>query len=125
MGTTVLIVDDHSHFRAWARVMLEEGGYGVVGEAADGGSAVDAARRLRPEVVLLDVQLPGMDGFEVARRLCAERWCPAIVLTSTREASDYGERLARSGVLGFVAKDDLSAQALDGLLDASGDGHRS
>ncbi len=125
MGTTVLIVDDHSDFRAWARVMLEEGGYTVVSEAADGRSAFDAACRLRPEVVLLDVQLPGMDGFEVARRLRAERWCPAIVLTSTRDASDYGDRLARSCVLGFLAKDELSAQALAGLLDAGDDGLRS
>ena len=116
MSVTVLIVDDHSDFRAWARVMLEEGGFTVVSEAADGGSGFDAARRLRPEVVLLDVQLPGMDGFEVARRLCAEQAPSAIVLTSTREASDYGDRVARSGVLGFLAKDELSAQALAGLL---------
>jgi CheY-like chemotaxis protein len=125
MGETVLIVDDHSDFRAWARVMLEEAGYKVVSEAADGGSAFDAARRLRPEVVLLDVQLPGMDGFEVARRLCAEPWAPAVVLTSTRDASDYGDRLARSCALGFVAKDELSAQALAGLLGARRDGQRS
>jgi CheY-like chemotaxis protein len=125
MGTTVLLVDDHGDFRAWARVMLEEGGYTVVSEAADGGSAFEAARRLRPEVMLLDVHLPGMDGFEVARRLCAQRWCPAIVLTSTRDASDYGDRLARSGVLGFLAKDELSAQALAALLGTRGDGQRS
>jgi DNA-binding NarL/FixJ family response regulator len=125
MGTTVLIVDDHSDFRTWARVMLEEGGYTVVSEAADGASAFDAARRLRPEVVLLDVQLPGMDGFEVARRLGAEQWSPAIVLTSTRDASEYGDRLARSSVLGFLAKDELSAQSLAGVLGIRGDRRRS
>lgn len=116
MGTTVLIVDDHSDFRAWARVMLEEGGYTVVSEAADGGSVVEVASRLRPEVVLLDVQLPDIDGFEVARRLSRERWSPAIVLTSTRDASDYGDRLADSRVRGFLAKHELSAQALAGVL---------
>ena len=121
MGTTVLIVDDHSHFRAWARVMLEESGYTVVSEAADGQSVFDVTCRLRPEVVLLDVQLPDMDGFEVARRLSTEPWTPAVVLTSTRDASDYGDRLARSCALGFLAKDELSAQALGGLLCARRD----
>jgi DNA-binding NarL/FixJ family response regulator len=92
VGTSVLIVDDHEGFRAWARVLLEQARYTVLGEAADGASAIGAARRLRPEVVLLDVQLPDTDGFQVARRLGGERWSPAIVLVSTRDASDYAER---------------------------------
>jgi DNA-binding NarL/FixJ family response regulator len=116
----VLIVDDHAAFRAWARVLLERAGYAVVGEAADGARALRAARRTRPELVLLDVQLPDTDGFALARRLCAERWSPAVVLTSTRDASDYGERLERSCALGFLAKDEVSPEALGRLLGERG-----
>src|SRR5918999_4935349 len=90
MAATVLIVDDHPGFRAAARRLLELEGYVVVGEAADGMTALDAARELRPEVVLLDVQLPDIDGFEVCQRLSTNGHMPAVVLTSSREASDYG-----------------------------------
>ena len=118
VGTSVLIADDHEGFRSWARVLLEQAGYTVVGEAADGASAVSAARRLRPEVMLLDVQLPDTDGFEVARRLSEERWSPAVVLISTRDASDYAERLERSRVLGFLTKEELTPEALSRLVRA-------
>lgn len=118
VGIRVLIVDDHDGFRAWARVLLEQAGYTVLGEAADGASAIGAARRLRPEVVLLDVQLPDTDGFQVARQLGEEFWSPAIVLTSTRDASDYAERLERSRVRGFLAKEELTAEALLRLVSA-------
>ena len=64
--TTVLIVDDHPSFRATARALLESEGFEVVGEAEDGGSALQRAEELHPEIVLLDVQLPDIDGFEVA-----------------------------------------------------------
>lgn len=114
----VLIVDDHAGFRAWARVLLERAGYVVVAEAPDGAEAVRAARRTLPQLVLLDVGLPDTDGFTLARRLCAERWSPAVVLTSTRDASDYGQRLARSCALGFLPKDEVSAEALGRLLGA-------
>jgi DNA-binding NarL/FixJ family response regulator len=76
----VLIVDDHDGFRAWARVLLEQAGYTVLGEAANGASAIGAVSRLRPELVLLDVQLPDTNGFEVARKLSGELWSPAVVL---------------------------------------------
>jgi DNA-binding NarL/FixJ family response regulator len=118
MGASMLIVDDHEGFRAWARVLLEQAGYTVVGEAADGASAIRAARRLRPEVVLLDVQLPDTDGFEVARRLSSGRWSPAIVLISTRDACDYAERLERSCARGFLTKDELTSEALARLVSA-------
>ena len=84
MAWTVLIVDDHAGFRASARALLEADGFEVLGEAADGESALEQARRLRPQVVLLDVQLPGMDGFAVAERLAAEPAAPAVVLISSR-----------------------------------------
>jgi DNA-binding NarL/FixJ family response regulator len=116
MATSVLIVDDNRGFRSWARVLLERAGYTVAGEAADGASAIDVAREFSPEVVLLDVQLPDTDGFEVTRRLRAERSDVAVVLTSTREAVDYGAKLGNSGAVGFLPKDELSAEAFAEVL---------
>jgi DNA-binding NarL/FixJ family response regulator len=114
MATSVLIVDDHPSFRASARMLLECEGYDVVGEAEDGESALDAIRELRPDVVLLDVQLPGIDGPEVARRLAAANgFSPAIVLTSSRDLDDLG---TIGGVRGFIPKSELSGSALEALL---------
>lgn len=118
MGARVLIVDDHDSFRAWARVLLERAGYAVAGEAADGASAIRAARRLRPEVALVDIQLPDGDGFELAQRLRAGGSRPAVVLTSTRDACDYGERIADSRAVGFLPKSELSGDSLARLLGA-------
>ena len=109
---TVLIVDDHPSFRATARLLLESEGYSVVGEAATGTSALRQAADLRPDVVLLDVNLPDLDGFAVAERLTADGGGPAVVLCSSRDARDYGELIARSGARGFVAKADLSGAAV-------------
>ena len=71
MRPTVLIVDDHEAFRQSASALLEAEGFHVIGKAADGPDAVEQAERLRPDVVLLDIQLPGIDGFAVAERLAA------------------------------------------------------
>jgi DNA-binding NarL/FixJ family response regulator len=120
MGKTILIVDDNGGFRAWARVLLESAGYTIVGEAADGASALAAALASPPEVMLLDVQLPDTDGFEVARRLRAEHSGVAIVLTSTRDALDYGPRLGSCGARGFLPKEALSAEALAAALAGEG-----
>src|ERR1700689_5887434 len=89
LSAAILIVDDHDGFRTFARGMLEAAGF-TVAEAATGAEATQAARAVRPGLVLLDIQLPDFDGFEVARRLAARPGGPVIVLTSTREASDYG-----------------------------------
>ncbi len=112
----MLIVDDHPSFRATARTLLEIEGFDVVGEAEDGGTAIDAAAALRPELVLLDVQLPDMDGFAVASRLTANGHGPKVVLTSSRDGSDFGPLVRESGARGFVPKAELSGAALNALL---------
>jgi DNA-binding NarL/FixJ family response regulator len=117
MATTVLIVDDHPSFRATARLLLQSEGFDVVGEAEDGASALAAVRELRPDLVLLDVQLPDTDGFEVAARLTGNGHGPAVVLVSSRDRSDFGPLVARSGARGFVAKAELSGAALAALLE--------
>src|SRR4051794_39855629 len=105
---TVLIVDDHEGFRTCARRLLELDGWRVIGEAADGAAGVEAAGRLAPELVLLDICLPDASGFEVAERLRAQRTPAAIVLISTHDAADFGELAHDDGALGFVPKAELS-----------------
>lgn len=112
----MVIVDDHVGFRSWARALLEAEGFDVVGEAADGMSALAAVGLLRPLIVLLDVQLPDIDGFEVAERLAGAGDPPAVVLVSTRGAYAYRRRLARSPVRGFISKGELSGHALSVLV---------
>ena len=118
MPVTVLIVDDHPSFRASARTLLEAEGYEVIGEAESGAEAVEAAKRLRPDLVLLDVQLPDDDGFHVAGRLCKLEDPPAVVLTSSRDSADYGPCIQVCGARGFVPKADLSGAAIAAVLVA-------
>jgi DNA-binding NarL/FixJ family response regulator len=113
---TVLIVDDHPSFRASAHALLEAEGFEVVGEAEDGASAVAAAGRLHPDVVLLDVQLPDTDGFEVARQLTANGSSTCVVLVSSRDGSDFGPLVEASGACGFVSKSELTGAAISALL---------
>jgi DNA-binding NarL/FixJ family response regulator len=117
VARTVLIVDDHPSFRSTARALLSADGFEVVGEAADGASAIAEADRLRPELILLDVQLPDMDGFAVAVRLCKLNGAgPKIVLTSSRDAADFGPLVQRCGAVAFVPKAELSGAALRAVL---------
>jgi DNA-binding NarL/FixJ family response regulator len=116
MAKTVLIVDDHPSFRASARMLLEAEGFEVIGEAEDGRTALSAVGALRPDVVLLDVQLPDIDGIEVAARLTANGSGPAIVLTSSRDLADLGPVRDRCDVRGFIPKSELSGAALEALL---------
>jgi DNA-binding NarL/FixJ family response regulator len=116
METTVLIVDDHATFRQSARLLLESEGFAIVGEADDGRSAIDQAAALSPDLILLDVQLPDIDGFEVATRLTAVDRGPAVVLVSSHDGGDFGSLVGACGAKGFVAKADLSGDRLRALL---------
>jgi DNA-binding NarL/FixJ family response regulator len=116
VGPRVLIVDDHPSFRASARVLLEAEGFDVVGEAADGAQAITEAGRLRPEIVLLDVQLPDIDGFDVAAQLTGAADSPTVILVSSRDGSDFGPLVTRSGARGFVPKAELSGDRVQELL---------
>ena len=111
-----MIVDDHADFRASVCALLELQGFDVVADVESGDAALEAAGRLRPDVVLLDVQLPGMDGFEVAERLAATEQAPRVVLISSRRRSAYDGRLPDAPVAGFLAKDELTGAALTALL---------
>ncbi|HEX5148094.1 MAG TPA: response regulator transcription factor [Candidatus Limnocylindrales bacterium] len=114
--TTILIVDDHAAFRVQARALLVADGFSVIGEAVDGTSGLEAARTLRPDLVLVDIGLPDVEGFEVARELAVTGPPPFVVLTSSREASEYGPRLASSRVLGFIPTEELSGAAIRALV---------
>jgi DNA-binding NarL/FixJ family response regulator len=112
----VLIVDDHEDYRRSASALLEAEGFAVVGEAADGAGAIEAVKRLRPDVVLLDIQLPDIDGLRVAERLAATPDPPDVVLISSRDAAAYGPRLDAAPARGFIAKRELSGAALVALV---------
>ena len=112
VAATVVIVDDHAGFRTFARALLEAEGFDVVGEATDGQSALALTRRLEPELVLLDVALPDMDGFAVCEALLEDGSGPAVILTSSRDVSSYRRRLKRSRARGFIPKSELSGPAL-------------
>ena len=112
MPATVLIVDDHDGFRSVARMLLESSGYEVIGEAEHGASALAAVRDLKPDLILLDIQLPDSDGFVLSRELADAGDPPAIVLISSREESDYGDEVSKAPVLGFIHKPELSGASL-------------
>jgi len=116
MPPTVLVIDDHAGYRASARALLEAEGFCVVGEVADGQQALDTVVGLHPDLVLLDILLPGMDGIDVAGRLARLEDPPDVVLISSHDAAAYGSRLSRAPVKGFLLKTDLSGEALRELL---------
>jgi CheY-like chemotaxis protein len=119
MARRVLVVDDHLAFRRLAMRLLTAEGLEVIGEAATGNAAVAQAAALRPDIVLLDVRLPDIDGFAVAERLATLPTPPAVVLTSSLAAADFGGRLVTSRACGFLDKRQLSAARLEELSDLS------
>jgi DNA-binding NarL/FixJ family response regulator len=112
----ILVVDDHAGFRRAARALLEAGGLEVVGEAGNLQECLAEVERLRPDAVVLDVVLPGEDGFVVAARLAARVDPPPVILVSSRTLGDFGRRVLPEGVRGFLPKDRLSVPALRSLL---------
>ena len=115
MRETVLIVDDHAAYRVAVRLLLEADGFEVVGECRNGEDALAQVVQLQPRVVLLDVQLPGMDGFAVAEHL-ATFAAVAVILISSRDADAYGGLVAATPCAGFLAKSRLSGAAIRALL---------
>lgn len=114
--TTVLIVDDSGSFRRSARLLLEDDGFEIVGEAEDGVSALEQVERLRPALVVLDVQLADDDGFDIAEALATRPDPPMVVMVSTRDAASYADQLATTPAVGFIAKADLSGESLAAIL---------
>jgi two-component system, NarL family, nitrate/nitrite response regulator NarL len=121
MSARVLIVDDHHAFREAARRLLEHRGYTVVGDAGDATTAVEAAMRLQPDAVLLDVRLGSDDGFAVAQALA--RACPgaAVLLVSSEDYRHHTERMEASGARGFVLKSQLAVADLAACWRRNGD----
>jgi two-component system nitrate/nitrite response regulator NarL len=115
---SILVVDDYGPFRLVVREMLERDGFRVVGEASDAIGAIDAVRTLRPDVVLLDVYLPGEDGFTLCERLQGLATVPDVVLTSSHDVASFRRRLRASAARGFISKADLTSAALVALLEA-------
>jgi DNA-binding NarL/FixJ family response regulator len=116
MGARVLIVDDHAGFRAQARRLLECEGYRVVGEAVGSADALEAARELAPDFALVDIYLPGEDGFALTERLHALGNAPAVVLTSSHDAAEFEKCVAESSACGFVPKSELCRETIEGVL---------
>jgi DNA-binding NarL/FixJ family response regulator len=116
---TVLIVDDSDAFRAAARALLEAQAWVIVGEAPDGASGLAASSELAPDVVLLDVGLPDVDGFEVAEALADTADPPRVVMCSTHSRMTFEQRLAHGRVAGFLSKSELSGPALTRIVTSA------
>ena len=126
--TTVLIVDDHPMMRAgFAAILQAQDGIDVIGQASDGAEGVDEARRLRPEVVLMDVRMPNLDGIEATRRILAAaerdgRAAPAVLVLTTFDADEYVHEALQAGASGFLLKDALPEELVQAVrVVAAGD----
>jgi DNA-binding NarL/FixJ family response regulator len=118
----VLVVDDQELVRAGFCVILEAAGFSVVGEAADGAQAVEVAARERPDVVLMDVRMPVMDGLEATRRIKVSPDAPKVVILTTFDLDDYVYEALRAGASGFLLKDAPRADLIAAVrLAAAGD----
>jgi DNA-binding NarL/FixJ family response regulator len=116
MSVRVLLVDDQSLIRAGFRMILEaEEGIEVVGEAADGIQAVDSVKRLKPDVVLMDIRMPEMDGIEATRQITAAKGSPKVLMLTTFDLDEYVYDALRAGASGFLLKDVPAEQLVDGL----------
>ena len=116
MPCRVLLVDDNSDFRRAARQLLERHDFVVVAEAETGITGIERAQEHRLDLALVDVQLPDIDGFEVAERLSRLGAAVAVILVSSLDGADFGALVAAGPALGFVSKGELSASAIEALL---------
>ena len=119
MAIRCLIVEDNNGFAQTARELLQEDGIDVLGVAAGGQEAVRLARELHPDLALVDIDLGGESGLDVACRLRAEEpaaLADAVILISTHAQEDFGELIAASPAVGFIAKAELSGDAIETLL---------
>jgi DNA-binding NarL/FixJ family response regulator len=116
MAYSVLLIDDDPAFRRLARRTLSGTGLTVVGEAATAAAGSSAARSLKPEIMLVDVGLPDIDGISLATELSALPWAPRVVLTSVDPDAASAEDVRRSGARGFVPKQDLPGAGLKLLM---------
>ena len=113
MGVRVLIVDDQAPFREVARTVVElTDGFEVAGEAEDGEAAVAAVLDLRPELVLMDVNLPGIDGLEATRRILREATGVVVLMLSTYEAEEYAPQAAEAGAAAYIPKSEFEPDRL-------------
>jgi CheY-like chemotaxis protein len=116
MGPTVLIVDDSASLRWLSRELLDTEGLVVIGEAETGSGAVRAVKRLDPDIDLLDIALPDMDGFDACARITWPGLVgPVVVLTSSRDAADSHQRLDGSAERGYLLKADLTGAVLTAI----------
>jgi len=114
----VLIVDDQAPFRDASRMVVEmTDGFEVAGEARDGREAVEMARDLAPDLVLMDVQMPVMDGLEATRHIAALPQAPPVVVMSTHESGDYSSTAVDAGAVAFIPKSEFGMDALVALWD--------
>jgi two-component system nitrate/nitrite response regulator NarL len=119
MAIRCLIVDDNQRFAQTARELLQEDGIDVLAVAGGGEEAVRLARELRPDLALVDIDLDGESGLDVARRLRADEpgaLADAVILISTHAQEEFAELIAASPAVGFIAKAELGADAIDALL---------
>jgi DNA-binding NarL/FixJ family response regulator len=115
-GVRVLVVDDHETFRHVAAAVVEAtGGFVVVGSVGSAEESLVAAEGTEPDLVLMDISLPGIDGIEATRRLRAMPRPPVVILLSTYDEADFGPRARECGAAGYLAK---SAFGTDGLAAA-------
>lgn len=113
-GRRVLIADDESIIRMDLAEMLANLGYEVVGEASEGAAAMDAARRLKPDIVIMDIKMPGVDGIAAARELTRERVAPVLLLTAYSEPSLIA-RAREAGVVAYLVKPFREADLLPAI----------
>src|SRR5688572_18579258 len=117
---TVLLSDDHAMFRDGLRLLLEAAGdIVVVGEAANGHSAVAETKRLRPDVVLMDIAMPSLNGFEAARRIVREVPGTKVIILSTYSDDQHVQQAVAAGVVGYLMKETASNDLLCAVRGAS------